>query len=120
MKSIITISFGEREMYELFEKKVLDTLSISCNNQDAIQIFEHRIKKLKLVLECIGEESLTEISNIILNFTLLTGIESESDGNYIGQYNPTTRDIERWEKWFCIHRKNICWYQKYNVLYLKE
>jgi hypothetical protein len=107
------------EMVMMFECKFFDTIPI-CNNCEAVEIFEQRIDTLKLYIDKKDEMLLDKIIRIILNFELLTNIESESDGNFIGKYNPTERDVERWEEWFHCNKNNICWYKQKNILYLKR
>ena len=116
----ISILCNEREMYKMFEQNIFDTLPIPCNNLEAVGRFEEKINKLKLFIRNKDGKLLNEIVNIILNFELLTGIESESDGDYIGKHDPTDKDVERWLDWFYEHKDNLCWYKEKNVLFLKQ
>lgn len=109
-----------REMYKLFEQNVFDTLSIPCDNEYAIKIFEGKIAKLKLYIKTNDGKLLDEINNIMWNFVLLTNIESEIKGDWAGILFPTNKDIERWEEWFQEHKDRICWYEQKNILFLKK
>ena len=102
---------SNKEMVELFISGAFDTTLI-CNNTEAIRIFEQRIDTLKNYISDKNTTSITNVFRLILNFELLTGIESESDANYIGKYNPTNVDLEKWIKWFEEHQDYLCWYRK--------
>lgn len=108
-----------KEMVDMFVSNLFDTIS-ACNNNEAIVVFEQRIDTLQSYICNKNENNLTNIIRIVLNFELLTQIESESDGNFIGKYNPTNRDIERWIEWFVQNQTRICWYEEKNILYLKS
>ncbi|MGG9962139.1 hypothetical protein [Ferruginibacter sp. SUN106] len=46
-----------------------------------------------------SDTSLRRVSAIHF-LTVTTRIPSESDGNYIGQLNPTEKDYKKWQKWY--------------------
>ena len=55
------------------------------------------------------ETSLQKISDAIIFFTELTGIASESDGNYYGQFHPTKNDLKAWASWYHLNKENLFW-----------
>jgi hypothetical protein len=55
------------------------------------------------------ENSLKKISDAVSFFTELTGIPSDANGTYYGQYHPTARDLEAWTKWFSMNKDFLFW-----------
>lgn len=55
------------------------------------------------------EHSLQKISETVSFFTELTGITSEADGTYYGQYHPTARDLDAWRRWFLLNKDYLFW-----------
>jgi hypothetical protein len=55
------------------------------------------------------ENSLQKISETVSFFTELTGIASEADGTYYGQYHPTAKDLDAWIKWFVLNKDYLFW-----------
>ncbi|MDU1889467.1 MAG: hypothetical protein E6767_02150 [Dysgonomonas sp.] len=113
------VKYNTREMYNIFSQDVFDTISIY-NNDSAINIFEKRINILGNYISGENEFSINYISYVILNFELLTGIESESDSQYIGKISPTESDIRRWKLWFNKNKEHLCWYREKEILYFKK
>jgi len=67
------------------------------------------------------ENSLQKISDAVNFFTDLTGIVSENNEVYYGQFHPTVKDLEAWRKW-CQHNKDyLLWDREIKsvVLYKK-
>ena len=48
------------------------------------------------------------------------GIDTELGGNYIGYYNPTNADLEKWVAWFQEHKDYLCWYKEKNILFKRK
>ncbi len=122
---------GDASMvYKLFESSRFDTLSSTCKNELAIQYYKWRLNEMKLYIlsvenevlfrEKIGSVSIGSLIDGIINFESLTGIESESEHNFIGTYQPTKNDIFRWEKWFQQNKNFLCWDSEYNIIYLRK
>lgn len=107
------------EMVQMFISNAFDTISI-CNNDSAISIFEKRIEVLNNYICDKNSSNLNYIISIILNFELLTKIESESDGDFIGKYKPTYSDLNNWKLWLKENGCNLCWYKDKNILFLKK
>jgi hypothetical protein len=78
---------------------------------------------LKVISDYLGkkETSLAKISDAIVFFTDLTGIASESDGKYYGQFHPTQRDLNAWTAWYFLNKDYIMWDKEIKtvVLYKK-
>lgn len=64
--------------------------------------------KLEIIQDCINKKKveLIAVSNCISFLSELTGIGSESNGNAIGQMNPTENDYEKWKYW--LERNKCC------------
>lgn len=107
------------ELVEMFVSNSFDTIS-ACNNIRSIEIFNERINILKSYLKGKNEKYLDKIIRIILNFELLTKINSESDANFIGKYNPTHRDVDKWVEWLEINKDRVCWYEEKDILFFKQ
>lgn len=53
-----------------------------------------------------------EPSNIyqaISELEKITGIISDSSGDYLGKYNPSIIDYQAWKKWLEDNKFNLCW-----------
>lgn len=55
------------------------------------------------------EKSLQKISDATTYFTELTGIPSESDGKYYGQFKPTANDLKAWTTWYQRNKEYLFW-----------
>jgi hypothetical protein len=55
------------------------------------------------------EKSLQKISEAVSFFTDLTGIASEADGSYYGQFHPSASDLDAWKKWFLLNKDYLFW-----------
>ena len=109
-----------RDMVELFLSNFFDTITVNCNNTISIEIFEQRIDTLRNYADKDRENIFGNISYFVINFVLLTGIETELAGNFAGYYNPTNMDLEKWEQWFQEHKDHICLYEQKNILFLRK
>jgi hypothetical protein len=49
----------------------------------------------------------------------ITGIQSESDGDYIGRYKPTLNDYKRWSDWLEKNRDRLYWDDKNQTVIVK-
>lgn len=117
-------------IYNVFKSSRFDTLSSSCQNELAIQYYKGRLNAMKLYLLSvenedwflakIGDLSIDGVIDGIENFEFLTGIESESEANFMGKYQPTRNDVFKWEEWFQQNKEFLCWDDEYNVIYLRE
>ena len=52
--------------------------------------------------------------------TILTGIPSESDGNYFGQSSPTQKDYNKWSEWYKRNRRYVYWDSKQQAVLLRK
>jgi hypothetical protein len=53
--------------------------------------------------------SLQKISDATAYLTELTGIPSESDGKYYGQFKPTANDLKAWTTWYQRNKEYLFW-----------
>ena len=110
-----------REMVDMYISGFFDTTLISCNNQKAITVFKQRIEVLKIYINSQYRSDLMQFAmNAIVNFELLTEIESQSDADFIGKYKPTEIDIVMWMLWLQDYKNHLCWYEQKNILFFRE
>ena len=110
-----------RKMFNMYADGFFDTVMISCNNKEAINVFEQRLNVLEIYIISGYKSDLFQFAmNAILNFELLTGIESQSDADYIGKYKPTEIDVVMWSLWLLDYKDYLCWYEEKNILYLSK
>ena len=55
------------------------------------------------------DNSLQKVSEAVSFFTELTGIASEADGTYYGQFHPSARDLDAWKRWFLLNKDYLFW-----------
>ena len=108
-----------RMIVEMFVANDFDTISI-CDNDLAIDTFEQRIDILKSYSSKKNENIFGNIHYFVINFVLLTGIDTELGGNYIGYYNPTNADLEKRIKWFQERKDYLCWCKEKNILFSRK
>jgi len=116
---IDTVSdFDNRAIAEIYFSGILDSLHCDCNNGIATKKFLQKVRLLSKYID--GNDGLINwVWNAIMTLELVTGIESESDGNYFGKLKPTKSDIIKWQYWFIENYNRLCWNDKKNILYLK-
>jgi hypothetical protein len=117
---------------ELFHSIYFDSISNSCNNQNAKFYFENRLNAMKIYIYCmldnynsIDSENIFLLDSIlmgsimdgILNFQYLTGIHSESTHDFAGTYQPTKNDVLKWEEWYNLNKEFLCWDEKTGLIY---
>jgi hypothetical protein len=75
---------------------------------------------LKIVADYLDqkEKSLQKISDAIILLTDLTGIRSESDGNYYAQFHPTRNDLKAWTSWLDFNKDYLFWDKEIGSLVL--
>lgn len=97
----------------LFINLIINSCKAQCNNELAINQFE---KDLQIVTSSIQNpnSNLKELPSVIQRIEKVTSIESESDGNYLGKFNPTTADTVKWKNWFENNKSKLCWNKKDN------
>ena len=57
---------------------------------------------------------------IVSFLTRLTGIASESNGNYDGQDSPTEKDYRNWRKWYFLNKEFLGWDNEKKEVILKK
>lgn len=80
-------------------------------------------KQLTIIRNCLenpNSDTLLKRVGVIQFFTNLTGIPSESDGNYIGQTTPTQRDYFMWSNWLLLNESSLKYDKKSNTIILNK
>lgn len=91
----------------------------NCDNNIAKDIFKAELQFIESYLN--GEDvKLDKLSLIISKVEIITSIESESDGNYLGKFKPTNKDLKNWKFWYDSNKDNLCWDKDKNVLYITK
>ena len=70
------------------------------------------LKSLGIVKGSINNQaglSMQDISDAIVFFEKITNLKSESNGNFLGRFEPTQNDYDRWAKWYKINKNKIYW-----------
>jgi len=75
-------------------------------------IVKNQLAIIKNFLANPNSDTTLKRVSVIKFLTILTGITSESDGNYIGQLNPTQNDYTLWERWLILNQESIYWDKK--------
>jgi hypothetical protein len=60
------------------------------------------------------------IAESISFLTKLTGIQSKSDGNYIGQTSPELEDYKNWTIWYSLTKEFIYWDEESKLIILMK
>jgi hypothetical protein len=117
---------------ELFHSIYFDSISNSCNKENAKLYFVNRLNAMKIYIYClidnynsINAENIFLLDTIlmgsimdgILNFQYLTGIQSESPHDFAGTYQPTKTDVFKWEEWYNLNKEFLCWDEKTGLIY---
>ena len=87
-------------------------LITGCANQKACDIYNLNLKTIKDRVDKKPGQNVVPANDSILFFERITGIVSESDGNFEGRYNPTLNDYIRWVDWFKMNHKRLYWDKK--------
>jgi len=72
-----------------------------------ISIVKENLNIIKSYLKNQNSDTTLKRLFAIEFLTKLTGIASESDGNYLGQLSPTKNDLILWERWLRLNEENI-------------
>lgn len=109
--------------YRIILISVIAQFSIKVNGQVKSAADSIIIKNLDVIEKYVSKpnsDSLPFMSIYISFFTNLTGIPSESDGDYMGQHNPTKKDFESWYVWYIYNKKNLFWDNDAKVIVLNK
>ncbi|HMK20203.1 MAG TPA: hypothetical protein VK492_18515 [Chitinophagaceae bacterium] len=107
--------------YRTILVSIIVQFSIETNGQtksDADSIIIKNLNVIEKYISSPNSSSLPDMNIYISFFTNLTGIPSESDGDYIGQHNPTKKDFESWYVWYVYNKKNLSWDNDAKVIVL--
>jgi hypothetical protein len=80
-------------------------------------------KSLKLIKDYLKEQNSRDVTSraLVVDFlTRLTGISSQSDGDYSGQHSPTNQDYINWMKWYILNENFIQWNASAKKITLKK
>ena len=86
--------------------------SFNTNAQSSDSVVTSLIEaKIQVISDYLDkkEHSLQKISEAVAFLTELTGIASEADGKYYGQYHPTVKDKEAWANWVLLNKQYLFW-----------
>ena len=80
------------------------------NEEKAQNIFKNKLEIIKKATSK-SNNNMDEykINGAILFLEKVTLIWSESDGNYIGRFNPTYKDFKSWSIWFKNNKNRLYW-----------
>jgi hypothetical protein len=79
----------------------------SCNMPKATKLMVSNLRIIERKVNRDTTLNLNEVEPAINFLEKATGIASQSDGNFIGRYQPTKTDYLRWSKWFKENRSKI-------------
>jgi hypothetical protein len=82
----------------------------------AIKIVESSLKTIGDYLKDNKSDSAGLRSRAIWFLTTLTGIPSQSDGNFFGQFSPTLQDYNNWKNWLMFYKNYLKWDKTRNVI----
>jgi len=123
-ENIFTVS-SDYEIATIFANGTLDTLSIMCNNTEAVDIFGQYIK----IMEYFNENGINSIEEVVIArhiYTNLVFLLGEDIGLKIPQYTFFMSysfdydELRLCEEWLVKHKDKICWYEEKNILYIKN
>ncbi len=95
-------------------------LFISCVDKKACKIYVQNLEIIKERLDNKQGQNLMQVDAAITFLEKLTSIRSESNGNYVGRFDPTTHDYDQWLKWFKINNSKIYWDEKDQKVKVKD
>lgn len=80
------------------------------NEEKAQIIFKNELEIIKKATSKSNNSiDAYKINSAILFLEKVTLIHSESDGNYLGRFNPTTKDFRSWSIWFRNNKNRLYW-----------
>jgi hypothetical protein len=100
--------------------------STKCHAQEKDSIAVGIIKRsLKIIADDIADTVLPRpvvpnMPALISFLTDLTGVPSESDGNWDGQHSPTENDLRNWSIWLRLNEGNIYWDVESKTILVKK
>jgi len=82
----------------------------------AIKIVESSLKTIGDYLKDKNSDSAGLRNRAIWFLSTLTGIPSQSGGNYFGQFSPTQQDYNNWKNWLVLYKNYLKWDKTRNVI----
>lgn len=96
------------------------TLLISCVDKKACEMYNFNLKTIKESIDKKQNQNLMQVNSAILFFEKITGIVSESNGSYLGRFEPTQHDYDQWLNWFKINYSKLYWDNKEKKVKVKN
>jgi len=96
------------------------SLLVSCNVQKASELVERNLHIIKMKVNNDSTLNLNDVEPAIIFLEQTTGIQSESNGNYIGRYQPTLNDYNKWLNWFEKNRDRLYWDDDHQKVKVKQ
>lgn len=82
----------------------------------ALKIVKSHLKLISDFLKNGETDSRFYNAGSITFLTRLTGIASESDGNFFGQSHPTQSDYQKWSDWLELYQRFLSYDRKKGVI----
>jgi len=119
------------DSYKLYSSNYFDSITQPCDNFIAQKYFISRLNAIKIGfifwenielatkedMQLITENMMNVFFDGVRNFIPLTNIESESESDFFGTYQPTHNDIRLWEEWYNLNKEFLCWDEKTGLIY---
>jgi len=79
-----------------------------CQDEKACSYYK---EKIQIVTKSINKERIDvgRVNNAIVFLEKITTINSTSDGNYLGRFNPTKADLKKWTEWYDDDKHLLFW-----------
>jgi len=91
---------------------MLTMLLADAQDKKACKIFNNHLAVINDRVNKKPWQNLGEVNVAINSLEAITGITSQSDGNYFGRYYPTLEDYEKWSAWFKENSLRLYWDKK--------
>jgi hypothetical protein len=101
---------------------ILTTNRVAAQKTDSICSlkFVQSLNVIKQYLNNNNSDTALKRVSAIHFLTMISGIPSESDGNYIGQLDPTYKDYSNWQNWYLKNRHKISCAKTQNKIKILE
>jgi hypothetical protein len=99
---------------------LISILLMGCYNKKACEIYCQNLTVIKERLDKKKDQQLEDVNLAILFFEEITGIYSQSNGNYVGRYSPTQVDYDKWLNWLKKNHSRLYWDEKDQKVKVKD
>ena len=90
-----------------------------CSTPKATQLMQNNLRIIERKINHDTTLNLGAVEPAIIFLEKTTSIRSESNGNYIGRYEPTRNDYQHWSNWFEKNKSKIYFDKTNNKIQLK-